>query len=302
MRLISLLLSPFTYISSLCTKAFRRIPGIKPGHANSNVSEEKIRMMVDIGEEHGAIAQEEKEMIENVFEFNNTLASEIMVHRKDITALTTNATEQECRDTIRTSGFSRIPVYSNSIDNIEGILNTRDYLIESLDGRHPNLAELLRPPLFVPETIRADILFRRMQADKQAMAILLDEFGGTAGLITTEDLLEEIVGEIYDEYDVNVKEAQIEKLSDTEFRIPGETDIDQVNETLGTNIEEGDFNTLGGFIFSRLNSIPTARSKLELPEMNLEMIIENVHSHRIESVLVRKLAANENGTTKETLE
>ena len=283
------LLSPLAHISKRCKNAIRAIFKKRAGHADNSVSEEEIRMMVDIGEEHGAIAQEEKEMIENVFEFNNTIASEIMVHRKDITALSVNATEKDCHDTIRKSGFSRIPVYSNSIDNIEGILNTKDYLIELLDGQKHDIAGLLRTPLFVPETIRADVLFRRMQANKQPMAILLDEFGGTAGLLTMEDLLEEIVGEIYDEYDVNVKEAKIEKISDTEFRIPGETDIDQVNETLNTNIEGEDVNTLGGFIFGKLNSIPVAKSKLELPEMNLEMIVENVHNHRIASVLVRKL-------------
>ena len=280
--------APFVTLLNFVTNRILLLFGVNPTQGQERVSEEEIRMMVDIGGENGSIEPQEKEMIENVFEFNNKTAGEIMVHRLDIAALPIDVDEAEIRQTIRKSGFSRIPVYSGTIDNIMGILNTRDYLIRALEDRHPKLADLLRKPFFVPETIRADILFRQMQKSKQAIAIVLDEFGGTCGLVSVEDLLEEIVGEIYDEYDVNVLPPSIVKLSETDFRLAGETEIDDAAEALGVEIPEGDFNTLGGFILEKLGSIPSAGAHLAIPELHLEMTVETMDGNRIDSVLVHK--------------
>ncbi|MDD4061516.1 MAG: hemolysin family protein [Kiritimatiellae bacterium] len=280
--------APFVTLLNFVTNRILLLFGVNPTQGQERVSEEEIRMMVDIGGENGSIEPQEKEMIENVFEFNNKTAGEIMVHRLDIAALPIDVDEAEIRQTIRKSSFSRIPVYSGTIDNIMGILNTRDYLIRALEDRHPKLADLLRKPFFVPETIRADILFRQMQKSKQAIAIVLDEFGGTCGLVSVEDLLEEIVGEIYDEYDVNVLPPSIVKLSETDFRLAGETEIDDAAEALGVEIPEGDFNTLGGFILEKLGSIPSAGAHLAIPELHLEMTVETMDGNRIDSVLVHK--------------
>lgn len=281
---------PFAALLTSITDRILSVLGIDPAQLHEKISEEEIRMMVDIGGETGSIEPQEKEMIENVFEFNNTTAAEIMVHRKSIIALPIDITNAECRETIRESGFSRIPVYNGSIDNIQGILNTRDYLIQALDDAHPRLIKLLRKPFFVPETIRADILFRQMQKNKQGIAIVLDEYGGTSGIVSIEDLLEEIVGEIYDEYDVTTHTPEIEQFSDTDYRMPGETDIDTAAETLGVEIEEGDFNTLGGFIFEKLNSMPIEGTKLVLSELALEMTVEKMDDHRIESVRILRIS------------
>lgn len=289
-KAISAIIRPFTSLLTFITDRILSLLGIDPSQLHENISEEEIRMMVDIGGETGSIEPQEKEMIENVFEFNNTTAAEIMVHRKSIVALPIDIDNAECRETIRKSGFSRIPVYNGTIDNVQGILNTRDYLIQALDDEHPRLTQLLRKPFFVPETIRADLLFRQMQKNKQGIAIVLDEYGGTSGLVSIEDLLEEIVGEIYDEYDITVHTPGIECFSETDYRMPGETDIDTVSETLNVEIEEGDFNTLGGFIFEKLNSMPTEGTKLILHDLALEMTVEKMDDHRIESVRILRIS------------
>ena len=289
LKMISSVASPFVTMLNFVTNQILMLVGIDPHHAKENVSEEEIRMMVDIGGEAGTIEPQEKEMIENVFEFNNKTAAEIMIHRKDIVALPLDVGEAECRETIRQCGLSRIPVFNETIDDIQGVLNTRDYLIRALDDLHPQLHDLLRKPFFVPETIRADILFRQMQKNKQSIAIVLDEFGGTSGIVSVEDLLEEIVGEIYDEYDTNTKPQIIEKLSDDEFRMPGETEIGTAAEALGAKLPEGDFNTLGGFVFEKLNRVPTVGTTLELPEIALTITVEKMDGRRIESVMIHRV-------------
>jgi putative hemolysin len=288
LRFVASTAAPFVNLLNFATNRILNLFGIDPTKGHDRVSEEEIRMMVDIGGENGSIEPQEKKMIENVFEFNNKTAGEIMLHRLDIVALPIDVEESEIRHTIRKSGFSRIPIYNGSIDNIMGILNTRDYLIRALEDRPLKLPELLRKPFFVPETIRADILFQQMQKGKQAIAIVLDEFGGTSGLVSMEDLLEEIVGEIYDEYDVNVFPPSIVKLSETEFRIAGEAEIDDAADTLGVEIPEGDFTSLGGFILDKLGSIPEPGTRLEIPELNLDITVETMDGNRIDDVLVRK--------------
>ncbi len=289
LRVISSATRPFVTLLNFVTNKTLMLFGIDPNHIREHISEEEIRMMVDIGGENGSIEPQEKEMIENVFEFNNKTAEEIMVHRKDIVALSLDIDDATCRDTIRKCSLSRIPVYKGTIDNIQGVLNIRDYLIKALDDQHPRMADLLRKPFFVPETIRTDLLFRQMQKNKQSIAIVLDEFGGTSGIVSVEDLLEEIVGEIYDEYDTNTKPPVIEKLSETDYRMPGETEIENAAEALGVKIEEGDFNTLGGFIFEQLNRMPTEGTQLILPELSLELTVEKMDGHRIDSVLIHRI-------------
>ena len=208
-----IVLSPVTRLALALGALLLKPFNIKPADTGDAVTEEDILQMVDIGEEKGAIEADEKEMIENIFEFNNMDAGDCMIHRKDITAIDIEATDEEILETIRESGLSRFPVYEDSIDNVLGILTTRDYLISQVEGRRAPLKELIRPAHFVPESVRTDVLFQEMQTRKQHMAIVVDEYGGTSGLITLEDLLEEIVGNIYDEFDPK-EEPEITPLPD----------------------------------------------------------------------------------------
>ena len=208
----------------LCAKGLATLI-LKPFHVpvtalGERVTRQEIRMMVDIGEEKGEIEADEKQMIENVFEFNNMTAVECMVHRKDVTAIDVEDSAEAILQTIQDSGLSRFPVYEEDVDNILGILTSRDYLLNDCFERGKTLRELIRPAYFVPESLRADLLFSEMQKRKQHMAIVVDEYGGTSGIVTLEDLLEEIVGNIYDEFDPQADEDII-PLSDTRLRVSG---------------------------------------------------------------------------------
>lgn len=188
---------------SLCVNVVQLLwrPILALLHRKDQVSEDNIRAMVEEGEESGAIQSNEKEFIENVFEFDNTTARDVMVHRTDMATLSVEAGEEEILEVIRQSGLSRFPVYGEDADDILGILSTRDYLLNFHQSAPLPLKELLRPAYFVPETVAADVLFRDMQGKKTHMALVVDEYGGTSGLVTLEDLLEELVGNIYDEFD-----------------------------------------------------------------------------------------------------
>ena len=207
---------------------------LKPFHVpvralGERITKQEIRMMVDIGEEKGEIEADEKQMIENVFEFNNMTAVECMVHRKDVTAIDVEDDPAAILQTIQDSGLSRFPVYEEDVDNILGILTSRDYLLNDCFERGKTLRELIRPAYFVPESLRADLLFSEMQKRKQHMAIVVDEYGGTSGIVTLEDLLEEIVGNIYDEFDPQADEDII-PLSDTRLRVSGSARLDALGE------------------------------------------------------------------------
>ena len=188
---------------SLCVNIVQLLwrPILKLLHRKDQVSEDNIMAMVEEGEESGAIQANEKEFIENVFEFDNTTARDVMVHRTDMVSLPADAEEDEILSAIRQSGLSRFPVYGSDVDDIVGVLSTRDYLLNFHQPSPKPLKELLWPAYFVPETVPADVLFRDMQGKKTHLALVVDEYGGTSGLVTLEDLLEELVGNIYDELD-----------------------------------------------------------------------------------------------------
>ena len=262
---------------------------IKPADAGDAVTEEDIMQMVDIGEEKGAIEADEREMIENIFEFNNMNAGDCMIHRKDITAIDVASTDAQVLDTIRQSGLSRFPVYEGSIDNVLGILTTRDYLLSKAEGRNVPLRALVRPAHFVPESVRADVLFQEMQSRKQHMAIVVDEYGGTSGLITLEDLLEEIVGKIYDEFDPK-EEPEITRLSGGRWRISGAAELESVAKALDIELPtDEEYDTLGGLIFSRLTEIPSDGEHPVVECFGLRISVEQIADRRVEWAVVEKL-------------
>jgi len=257
-------------------------------------SEEDIRQMVDIGEEKGAIEKEEKELIENVFEFNNSTAADVMVHRTDVAMIWVDDPDQEILELIRSSGLTRFPVYEEDQDDIIGILNTRDYLLNARSESPQPLRQLLRKAYFVPETVRTDVLFRDMQSRKIHFAVVVDEYGGTSGIITMEDLIEELVGNIYDEFDP-LDEQEIVPLGQDSWRIAGSASLEEVAEALGMEFpEEEEAETLGGLIFARLDVIPADGTHPAVDAYGLHIQVEELSDRRVEWANVTKTEPGEN--------
>ena len=245
--------------------------------------------MVDIGEEKGAIEADEKEMIDNVFEFNDTVAEDIMVHRTDMVMVWVGDTDEEIMRTIRESGMSRFPVYDEDADDIIGILNSRDYFLNSREDRPKSIRELLRPAYFVPCSVRADVLFRDMQSKKVHLAIVVDEYGGTSGLLTMEDLLEEIVGNIYDEFDPQ-EVQEIVQLEPNLWRIAGSAELDDIADALDIEFpEEEESDTLSGLVMDQLPVIPEEGERPAVDVDGLHIQVEGVAERRVTTALVSKL-------------
>lgn len=279
---------PVIWLLSQSTNLVLRILHIDPTADEENVSEDEIRMMVDLGEERGTIEPAEKELIENVFEFNNMAADEVMVHRTDMVMLWVGDSDEEILRVIRESGLSRFPVYDEDADNIMGILSTRTYLLNRQSDQPRPLQELIRPAYFVPESVRTDVLFRDMQREKIHIAIVCDEYGGTSGLITIEDLLEELVGNIYDEIDP-LEQKELESVGENLWRVAGTCALKDLEDALDIDIpEEEESDTLSGLVFSQRSSIPKDGSRFAVDACGLHIEVQNVKEHRVEWALVSK--------------
>ena len=249
------------------------------------VTEEEIRTLVDAGEEEGAIEMEEKEMIDGVLELGKTLVREVMVPRTDILALEVGTPLLEALDPILEAGHSRVPVYEGTIDHIVGVLYAKDLLRPFRDGQAGcPLHDLLRPAYFVPETKYVDDLLRELQQQRTHMAIVVDEYGGTAGLVTIEDLLEEIVGEIQDEYDA--EEPLVQVLGPGEYLCDARLSVGDAEECAGMEIPEGDFDTLGGFVYARLGAIPKVGDQVVVGDITIT--VASVHGLRLGKLRVRR--------------
>lgn len=286
---LAAVMRPLIWLLTVSTNGMLRLLHIDPNAEEDQVSEEEIRMMVDIGEEKGAIESGEKEMIENIFEFNNMTAEEVMIHRTDVVMLWARDSDEEIVRTIRETGLTRFPVYEEDADDIVGILNTRTYLLNAREAQPKPLRELLTPAYFVPESVRTDALFRDMQAKKIHMAIVVDEYGGTSGIITMEDLLEEIVGNIYDEFDPQ-DEQEIVPLGENQWRIAGSADLEEVAEALGVELpEDEEYDTLGGLVFAQLAVIPEDGSHPEVDVCGLHIRVEELSDRRVEWATVSRL-------------
>lgn len=286
---LSAVMRPLIWLLTVSTNGMLRLLHIDPNAKEDEVSEEEIRMMMDIGEEKGAIESGEKEMIDNIFEFNNMTAEEVMIHRTDVVMLWAQDSDEEIIRTIRETGLTRFPVYEEDADDVIGILNTRTYLLNAREEQPKPLRELLTPAYFVPESVRTDALFRDMQAKKIHMAIVVDEYGGTSGIITMEDLLEEIVGNIYDEFDPQ-DEQEIVPLGENLWRIAGSADLEEVAEALGVELpEDEEYDTLGGLVFTQLAVIPEDGSHPEVDVCGLHIRVEELSDRRVEWATVSRL-------------
>lgn len=288
----AVVLKPAILFLAFSTNTVLRILHMKTETEEEKVTEEELRMMVELAGENGSLDEEEKEWIQNIFEFDDTSVSEAMTREKDICALPADADEAQVMETIRKSGFSRIPVYQENIHNIVGILSGREFLLNLASEKKEPWTGLIRKAYFVPETIHTDDLFTEMQKRKVHMAIVVNEYGETEGLITIEDLLEEIVGNIYDEFDTEGV-PQVQKLEENLWRVKGDVLMDDLAEELDCSMpEEGDFDTVGGLIYHCLQMVPEEDSHAEVECAGLHLTIEKMNKHRIESVLIRKISDN----------
>jgi len=283
----SFVLRPILSLLALLTNGLVRVVGGGSKPKNPFVTEEELRMLVTVGEEEGILEEDEKEMIHSIFEFGDKVVREVMKPRVDILGIAEDASFSEMLQTAIDAGHSRIPVYRDRIDNIIGVLYSRD-LLPILRDQHQDVqvSTLLREPLFVPETMKVDDLFRDMQRRKVHMAIVLDEYGGTAGLVTIEDLLEEIVGPIDDEYDEVEPEPQ--KLSDQEYIVDARLSIDELNDLLETELASDDVDTVGGLLTSHLGRLPMQNDTVTLDE-GVELVVLTVEGHTLRQVKVRRL-------------
>jgi CBS domain containing-hemolysin-like protein len=296
-RLAGPLVRFLVWITNVIAKPF----GGRPRRGMPIVTEEEIKTLVDAGEEGGVIEEEEKEMIYSIFEYTDTVAREVMVPRMDVLAIDVETPLLEAMDAVIHHNHSRVPVYQDSIDNIVGILYAKDLLkVLHEKGRaganQVRVADLLRPAAFTPESKKVSELFEEMQKRRIHMAIVIDEYGGTAGIVTIEDILEEIVGEIQDEYD-QAEELEIQPAGEHEWLINARANLGDVNDALQVHFPVDDADTLGGFIYAQLGKVPLPGDEVRHENVLLKVI--NVAGRRIGKVKVQ-LLADEPADDKET--
>jgi len=279
LRILSIIVSPITGLVGLIAAPFARMLGVKPG--STLVTEEELKLLVNVGEEEGLIEKEEREMIEGILIFGDTLVREVMVPRIDISGLEVDNPVNAALDFALEQGHSRIPVYDETIDRIVGILYVREMLPLLRDGKLDTpIRDLLRQVYFVPETMKVDDLLRNLKSRKVHLAIVVDEYGGTAGLVTIEDLLEEIVGEIQDEYDV--EEPLVQHLAPDTWIVDARVSLDDLNAETGLHLatEEGD--SVGGLVYEKLGTIPAVGDSVEVG--NVKIIVQSVQGLRPEKL------------------
>lgn len=293
---IAKITKPFVKVLSVSTNGVVRLLGFDPNADEENVTEEEIRMMVDVGGEKGVIEDSQKEMIDNIFEFDDLDAGDIMTHRTDMTAIEVSRSLEEVAELAIENGYSRIPVYEDDPDSIVGVLYAKD-LLKYVGHNIPadlTISKVMRKALYVPETQSCGDLFKAMNDSHTQFAVVVDEYGGTAGIVTLEDVLESIVGNIQDEYDD--EDEEIVQINETTFTIDGITDLDEVDELVGTKLPEGDYDTLGGFVISLLGYLPSESD----PEPavaeydNLRFTVLNFEDRRIGEIKVEILPKEEN--------
>ena len=284
-RITAWLLQPVVGALGAVTNSLVRLVGGQVKHRGPFVTEEELRLLVSVGEEEGVLEEEETEMIHSIFEFADTTVREVMIPRIDMVTLESDATVDEAVDLALQGGFSRIPVYEESIDNIIGVLYTKDMLKQLREGRNGHsIRDLVRPAYFVPETKKLDDLLREIQQKHVHMVIIVDEYGSVAGLVTIEDLVEEIVGDIQDEYDR--EEKLYEKVNEDIYIFNAKINIDEFNEIMDMELADTDYETLGGFLYAQLDKIPNVGDTITFNDMIFTVL--TTRGRRITQVRVER--------------
>ncbi|GFZ32600.1 hypothetical protein CSC2_31260 [Clostridium zeae] len=284
--MISKITVPFVKFLSFSTNLLIRLFGIDMNNMEERVSEEEIKSMIEVGKEHGVINETEREMINGIFRFDDKLAKEVMIPRTEVFMLDGDEKIADVIEEIVHEKFSRIPIYEDEVDNIIGILYTKDIFSQFItkDIEDIELNKLVREPYFVPETKHIDELFKDIKETKSHMAILIDEYGGFSGIVTLEDLVEEVMGNISDEYDED--EQEIRKIDDNTYSVDGLLSIYRVNEILNLNINSEDTDTIGGFVLEMLGTIPKNIENSIVNYHNITLKIEEMSEKRVERVKI----------------
>lgn len=286
-RTISIFTLPFVKLLTYSTNIISKLFGVT-GEEEENISEEEIKMMVDVGEENGTIEKGEKEMINNIFEFNDRIVSEIMIPRTQVYALDMELTINEAIDKLNyNTRYSRVPVYDKNIDQVRGIVYLKDMLLTQ-KNKNTKLKNIAREAIYILESVYIDDAFKELKKNKKQIAIVVDEYGGTAGIITIEDILEEIVGEIYDEYDI--EEVKYKKIDNNTFLLDGEMPIYEVERILEIDLPEGDYDTISGYLLFELNRIPNDKEKgIIIEKKDIIYKIEKIEGNRIKKIKACKI-------------
>ncbi|MCP8967236.1 hemolysin family protein [Ectobacillus ponti] len=289
LTVLSKLSAPFVKLLTLSTNVIIRLFGVDPNADEEEVTEEEIRMMIDVGEERGAIQSLEKMMINNIFEFDNKTVSELMTHRTDIVGIPLEASLDAIFAIINTEKYTRFPVYEDSLDQIVGILHVKD-VIPHLRGSSDSfrIQDILRTPCFLPASKSTDEAFRSLQKNKVHIAIVIDEYGGTYGIITIEDLIEEIVGNIFDEHDEPEEWQEIRMLGEGVFLMNGLASLHDVEDALELDLPTQDYDTLSGFLIGQLGRIPHPGETAVILYAGLQFQVEQVENRRITRVRVQQ--------------
>ena len=274
-------LTPLVFVFTQISQVFIKLLGAEPDVNESFITQEELKTMVGVSEEEGVLEEEEKEMIFNVFEFGDLQVKDVMIQRVDIVAVNVDVTYDEILDVIKQEQFSRIPVYNETIDDIVGVLNIKDLLfISDEDKKNFDIKKFMRDPFYTFEFKKVMELFAEMKKSRNHISIVLDEYGGTVGIATIEDLVEEVVGEIEDEYDQEEKEIQC--INEKEYMLEGSTRLHDIKDIIGLDLESDEFDSIGGLIIGELGRFP--EEKEEVTYNNIKFIVEEVDKNRIKKV------------------
>lgn len=292
---------PLLSLCTLLSNGILRLFRVDPRSLDDIVTEEEILQMVGEGEEKGVIEETEKDMIQNILDFNDTTAEETMTHRTDIVAVEDEAPVSEVVNAALENGCSRIPVYHEDIDSVVGVCYVKDLLpyVGKNVPENVRLTDLMRPAYFIPETKKCSQLFTEMTERKVQIAIVVDEYGGTAGLVTLEDLVESIVGNIQDEYDN--EEEEIHRMSETEFTVDGATSIDEISDLTGVDLPEGDYDTIAGLVTEQLGRIPKEGEHPQIQVGRLSITVQEIEDQRLSRLLIVKEPVAEENAREETV-
>lgn len=283
---VSRVFTPAVWLFTVSTNGLLRLLGVDPNSKDEENAEEEIRMLLDAGKQKGTIQSEERDMIQNIFEFDDTYAGEIMTHRTEVTLLWLDESDEQWENAINESRHSVYPICSDSTDDIVGVLYTKDYLRLKNKARDEVMKSAVKPAWFVPESVRADVLFRNMKKSRNHFSVVVDEYGGMSGIITMNDLLEELVGDLEDDVSIPVESPPIEQIDSKTWKIQGIAPLDEVSEQLGVFLPDEEYDTFGGLVFGLLGTIPNDGSTPELSGYGMTIKVLEIRERRLESAVV----------------
>ena len=286
-NVLSKVFGPLVSALTVSTNLVLRMFGVDPAAEEEKVGEEEIRLMVEIGSEKGTIDHEEREFIQNVFEFDDLTAEELVTHRTDVVMLDLDDSVEEWERTIFHTRHTLYPVYEGSADHIVGILNTKDYFRTNKNTKEQVIREAMVPAYFVPDTVKADILFRNMKKERKVMAVVLDEYGGMTGIITMNDLVESLVGDLVNDTQEK-EEILIRAIGEDTWEIHGSALLSDICQITGIKMQEEEYDTLNGLIFHLLGNIPEDGNELKVSTDELDVTVTKIRNHKVETAVVKK--------------